>query len=91
MTLNLAVILEESAKRRPEKPALVFGEKEMSYGELRDAAGKFANALASVGVEPGDKAAIMIPNVASSPSPTTASCLWATPSCPSTPASPRSP
>jgi len=63
MTLNLAVLLEESAKEKPEKPALIFGEHEMTYAELRDAAKRFANALAGLGVEPGDKVALMLPNV----------------------------
>ena len=63
MTLNLAVILEESARAKPDKPALVFGGGKMTYAELRGAAGKFANALSSVGVGPGDKVAIMLPNV----------------------------
>jgi long-chain acyl-CoA synthetase len=63
MTLNLAVVLEESAKAKPDKPALVLGEKEVTYAELRGAAGRFANALASMGVGAGDRVAIMIPNV----------------------------
>src|SRR3712207_9378658 len=63
MTLNLAVVLEESAKATPDKPALVLGEKEVTYAELRGAAGRVANALASMGVRPGDRVAIMLPNV----------------------------
>jgi long-chain acyl-CoA synthetase len=63
MTLNLAVLLEESAKEKPEKPALILGDDVLTYTELRDAAKKFANALAGLGVESGDKVAVMIPNV----------------------------
>ena len=63
MTLNLAVLLEESAKEKPEKPALISGEHEMTYAELRDAAKRFANSLTGLGVEPGDKVALMLPNV----------------------------
>ena len=63
MTLNLAVLLEESAKERPEKPALVIGGREISYSALRDGAKSFAGALSSMGVGPGDRVAIMIPNV----------------------------
>lgn len=63
MTLNLAVLLEESAKEKPEKPALVFGEQELTYAELRDAAKRFANSLVSLGVKQGDKVAVMVPNV----------------------------
>ncbi|QIN79896.1 long-chain-fatty-acid--CoA ligase [Rubrobacter marinus] len=63
MTLNLAVLLEESAKTRPEKTALVIGEREMTYSALRDAAKSFAGALSSMGVGPGDKVALLVPNV----------------------------
>ncbi len=63
MTLNLAVLLEESAKEKPEKPALILDGHELTYAEMSDAAKKFANALAGLGVEPGDKIALMVPNV----------------------------
>src|SRR5215210_4177730 len=63
MTLNLAVLLEESAKEKPEKPALILGDDVLTYTELRDAAKKFANALVGLGVEASDKVALMVPNV----------------------------
>ena len=63
MSLNLAMILEESTKARQEKPALILGENELTYAGLRDAAKSFANALAALGVERGDKVALMVPNV----------------------------
>ena len=63
MTLNLAVFLEESARERPEKPALITDARTVSYAGLHAAAKKFASALASLGVEPGDKVAMMLPNV----------------------------
>ncbi|MDQ3912305.1 MAG: long-chain fatty acid--CoA ligase [Actinomycetota bacterium] len=63
MSLNLALILEESTKSKPEKPALILDEQELAYEELRAAAKRFANALVSLGVRPGDKVAIMVPNV----------------------------
>ena len=63
MTLNLAVLLEESAKERQEKPALILKDRVLDYTGLRDAANKFANALASLGAKRGDKVAIMVPNV----------------------------
>ena len=63
MTLNLAVLLEESARTRPEKPALILGGHELNYSGLRDRSKRFANALSSMGVGPGDKVALMVPNV----------------------------
>ncbi len=59
----MAVLLEESAKERPEKPALILKDRVLDYAGLRDAAKKFANALASMGVKCGDKVAIMVPNL----------------------------
>jgi len=63
MTLNLAVLLEESAEERPEKPALILKDRVLDYAGLRNAAKRFANALVSLGVKPGDKVAVMVPNV----------------------------
>ena len=63
MTLNLAVLLEESAREKPEKPALIQGEDVLTHIGLRDASKKFANALVTLGVQPGDKVALMVPNV----------------------------
>jgi long-chain acyl-CoA synthetase len=63
MTLNLAVFLEESAKSKPDKTALILGERSLTFAELNGAARKFANALVSLGVKLGDKVAIMVPNV----------------------------
>ncbi len=63
MTLNLAVVLEESVKERPEKPALILNGTTLTYAELGAAVRRFANALVSLGVRPGDKVAVMVPNV----------------------------
>ena len=63
MTLNLAVLLEESARENPEKPALIQGEDILTYTGLRVASRKFANALVTLGIRPGDKVALMVPNV----------------------------
>src|SRR3954464_2385017 len=63
MMLNVAVILEESAKNKPEKPALILDDTIFTYVELDNAAKKFANALVSLGVKPGDKVAMMVPNI----------------------------
>ncbi|MEW6230821.1 MAG: long-chain fatty acid--CoA ligase [Chloroflexota bacterium] len=63
MSLNLALIMNESAKRDPAKTAIIMDEKRMSYGELNAASNKVANALRSLGVQRGDKVAMMLPNV----------------------------
>ncbi len=63
MSLNLATILRESAKRSPEKLALVLGDTTLTYGAFHERARRFAAALAKLGVRRGDHVALMIPNV----------------------------
>ncbi len=54
--------LEESARRFPENPALEFLGKTVSYRELWELARRFAQGLKDLGVRPGDRVAIMLPN-----------------------------
>ena len=42
--LNLASLLEQSAKRDPAKLAVIFDDYRMRYGEVNGAANKVANA-----------------------------------------------
>jgi len=60
--LNLAVMLEESARRVPEGTAIVFGEHRLSYAELDDQVSRFAEALRAFGVRPGDRVATLLHN-----------------------------
>ncbi|MSP24873.1 MAG: long-chain fatty acid--CoA ligase [Myxococcales bacterium] len=63
MSLNLAIILREGARRHAGKIALVFGETRISYGELEQRAALFAGALLGLGVGRGAHVALMMPNV----------------------------
>jgi long-chain acyl-CoA synthetase len=60
--LNLAQIVEQSAKRAPGKVAVALDDNRLRYAELNGAANKLANALAGLGVRRGDKVALMLPN-----------------------------
>ncbi len=60
--LNLAVILEQSTRRDPGKVAVTLDDYKLRYAELNGAANKLANALVKLGVQRGDKVAIMLPN-----------------------------
>ena len=54
--------LTEAAQDVPDKVGLHFMGKEMTYKELHQSALKFANYLRSLGVEKGDRVAVMLPN-----------------------------
>ncbi len=63
MVLSLASILAESASRYPSNPALAMGPATITYAELWEQARGYAAALEALGIGPGDRVAIMIPNV----------------------------
>lgn len=54
--------LTESSKKYPDKTAIHFLGKDISFKEIHESALKFANYLRSLGVEKGDRVAIMLPN-----------------------------
>ena len=62
-TYNLASILEDSAAKFPERTAIVFGETRLSYPAVNAVANQVANLLVASGVKPGDKVALMCPNL----------------------------
>ncbi|MCY9784068.1 long-chain fatty acid--CoA ligase [Nocardiopsis sp. EMB25] len=61
--LNLAILLEDTARERPDRTALVHGDVRISYAELDAWANRVANALVASGVEPGDRVALSCPNL----------------------------
>lgn len=60
--LNLALILEQTARRDPGKIAVMLDDYKLRWAEVNGAANKVANALVKMGVQPGDKVALMLPN-----------------------------
>ncbi len=61
--LSLASVLAESARRRPDKIALIEGETRLGYAQLWRDARAVAAALAERGIGPGDRVALLAPNV----------------------------
>jgi len=53
--LNLSVIIEDSARRYPNKDAFVFMDKRMTFAQINGAANQVANGLIAAGIQPGDK------------------------------------
>jgi long-chain acyl-CoA synthetase len=62
-TINLASVLEHSARLRPDRPALVCGTSRLSYGQLDAMACQVASGLRGIGIKPGDHVALSCPNV----------------------------
>jgi len=54
--------LEEEARNRPEKPAIIFGEQRISYSELWERVTRLAGGLAGAGVGPGNRVACLTTN-----------------------------
>ncbi len=60
---TLPKVLREQAEKYGDKPYLEFGEREpLSFKQVNLLANRVANALASLGVEKGDKVAVLLPN-----------------------------
>ncbi|HWL37391.1 MAG TPA: long-chain fatty acid--CoA ligase [Frankiaceae bacterium] len=63
-TLSIASILAESAVRHSDRTAVVMGESRTTYADLWLDARRYAAALRdTAGIGPGDKVAVLIPNV----------------------------
>lgn len=60
---NLAALLEETTSKYPERDAIVLGDLRLTYPQLDGAANQVANLLASIGVQKGDRVALMCPNL----------------------------
>ena len=63
MGLNLAVLLEETAERHPDRLAFKLDSSELTYRQLEEASARFASVLTGRGIRPGDRVALMMPNV----------------------------
>jgi long-chain acyl-CoA synthetase len=59
----LSHLLEETANRLPERPALIYGHRELSYRLVAEEARRWAGILRDLGVRKGDRFLILLPNV----------------------------
>ena len=55
-------LMRRTAEAGPNKQAIDFLGRRMSYGQLWEETRRFARALQDLGVQPGDRVAIMLPN-----------------------------
>jgi long-chain acyl-CoA synthetase len=59
---SVAQAFDEATERAPDRPAVVFYGRSISYRELRDASDRLACALADLGVKKGDRVALYLLN-----------------------------
>ncbi|MGE7921728.1 AMP-binding protein [Viridibacillus arvi] len=60
--IPLQEYLTRASSKTPSKVAIHFMGKDITYKELYESSLKFANYLVSIGIEKGDRVAIMLPN-----------------------------
>jgi fatty-acyl-CoA synthase len=60
-------LLADIAERTPDAPAFIHGDRTLTFAALLDAAGRTAQGLADLGVGPGDRVALWLPNVPAYP------------------------
>lgn len=60
--ISVAAVLADSAVRRPDHPALVFGTEEVTYRRLWERARRYAAVLGRFGIGPGDRVALLLTN-----------------------------
>ena len=61
--LSVASILAESAQRYPDTVALILGETRLPYAAVWDQARRYGAVLREAGIEPGDRVALLLPNI----------------------------
>ena len=61
--MNLASILVDSARSHADRTAVRLADTELTYRELDEASACVAGLLTVRGIQPGDRVAIMLPNV----------------------------
>lgn len=65
--MNLAQNLAATAATDPGHPAIVLDEHTLDYATLADSAARVAGWLRTLGVAPGDRVAVMLPNLPQMP------------------------
>ncbi len=60
--MTLVDYVDKAAKERPDDSMLIFKKRKMSYAEVNKLSDEFAAALVSLGVEKGDRVALVMPN-----------------------------
>ena len=57
---TVSQLIEEQVEKNPDKVAVVFGDKELTYKELNEKANQLANYLREMNIGPNDKVGVMV-------------------------------
>jgi long-chain acyl-CoA synthetase len=61
--ITLSEVLKRTSQKYPNKVAGIFIDAKFTYRQFNDMVNSFANALLDMGVKPGDKVAMLMPNM----------------------------
>ena len=61
--VNLALLLTEAVQLHADRPALITDNQRITYRQLQSAVSAVARSLKKMGLQKGDKVAIMLPNI----------------------------
>jgi long-chain acyl-CoA synthetase len=61
--INLSILLEDSARKHPEKDAFIFMDNHLSFAQVNGAANQVANGLKTAGIQKGDRVALSCLNL----------------------------
>lgn len=61
--LTMPEFLEKTALKFPERTALMFLGREISFTEFNALVNRFARSLSDLGIKPGDRVALLLPNI----------------------------
>jgi long-chain acyl-CoA synthetase len=64
---NLATIVRDARADHPGRPAVRDGDHVLSYADLERSASQLASLIRAHGIRPGDRVAVMLPNVPAFP------------------------
>jgi long-chain acyl-CoA synthetase len=62
-SITLPEALERTAKNHPDGTSFILMGKKISFSQLNDLVNRFAAALAELGIQKGDKVALILPNI----------------------------
>ena len=60
--MKIGLFLSQHARRVPDKPAVILGERMLTFGMLDEQSNRMANALLAKGLKQGDRVALYVGN-----------------------------